>query len=483
MNESGRTIQLIGDRYRRAREARGLSREGLARASRGEDRLSVPTIKRAEAGHPIYVSSAGALARLLSVDLLELSGQDNRTRAARPATTTLASLAILPFEASDASEESRAFADGLVEDLISRLSSEWFPVIARSSSFSLRGQQLSSAEIGQRLGADYLVEGSVRRSQTTIRVNARLSEATSARQVWADTYDASIDDVLKNQDEVCRKVLSQIGRQVLTNEAERARKQPTVKNDAWQLALRGTWHFHRSTPGDNERSRSLLREALLLDDSIALARYTLVLSHQHDLLNQWTQDPAETRREMRRQSVEFERLFPGNPWMHVAAAYDCVAHGEREQAIHRLQEALHLAPNSVPAHSLYGQALAMGSRPEEGLHELELAMTLSPFDSGMWTMLLTTALAHFAAGRYEACVEWASKAIRNRPQVPMNYAALAAAYSLMGDVSKGRASLAQLEQRQGSMSLRGFQSVLGITDVEIATRFLDGLRLAGLPDG
>lgn len=480
MKSSRGSVVLDGELCRKLRLQKGWSQEALASRGHGDDALSVPTIKRAERGQAIMPSSAAPLARLLGVPLEQLL-----KRRAGPSgieTSSQPSIAVLPFDSNQGDEQARVFADGLVEDMINRLASFWFPVIARSSSFSLRGQALEPQEVGRKLGADYLVEGSVRSGGSRVRVAARLVDAENNRQIWGHSYDAEQQDVLTSQDRLCREIISQISTQVLEVEAGHAMRRQNVDHDAWQLALRGTWHFHRSTPDHNRNARTYLHRAIELDPLLALPRYVLVLSHQHDLLNQWSTDPEVTRREMRLHTKAFERVAPGNPWMHVAAAYSCVAHGERDEAMARLQEALNLDPNSVPAHSLYGQTLAMGSRPDQGLHELELARSLSPRDSSMWAMLMTTALAHFAAGRYADAVLWAGRAITNRPQVPMSYAALAASYAHLGDIPNAQRSLLRMRAQDSMMARDRFNSVLGATDPEIAQRFLDGLRLAGMPE-
>ena len=480
MVEARRTIELSGSRCRALREARGLSRDGMARLSHGPEALSVPTIKRAESGHRIYLSSARAIAQLLDIAVSDLTEPDTNTGKESP-TCRQASIAVMPFEANDLTHEARVFADGLAEDLISRLSRHWFPVLARSSTFSLKGKTLQSREVGARLGAQYLVEGSVRQDDSMVRVNARLVEADSNRQLWADIADAPREDCFRNQDYFCHRILNQIGHQVLSHEAERARRRSPLDQDAWGLALRGTWHYHRASLEENKQAQECLGRALELDEAQPLARYMLILSHQRDLLNQWSSDPEATRQQMWALSQKFERLFPDNPWMHVASAYSCVARGERPEAMHRLQEALDFDPNLVQAHSLYGQLLSMSSEPEQGLHELELARTLSPRDEGMWTMLLTTALSHFVAGRYQECVDWAERTIRNRPQVPMGYAAAATAHAHLGNESAAKMALRRMGVQQGALRLDGFSAVLRTTDREIVDRFLGGLRMAGLP--
>jgi Flp pilus assembly protein TadD len=167
--------------------------------------------------------------------------------------------------------------------------------------------------------------------------------------------------------------------------------------------------------------------------------------------------------------------------MYVATAYAAVTAGDRAEAEGRLLEALEGNANLVPAHSLYGQLLAMGGRCDQGIHELELAYTLSPRDPGVWSVLMTTALAHFAAGRYDSAVEWARRAVTKRPHVPFVYAALAASLALRGDVAEARDALAHVARRNERLDLGGIGAVVGSTAPDILERFIAGLRLAGMP--
>jgi TolB-like protein len=478
-----RTIALDGERVRTQRLRAGLTREALSAKSFGADALSVATIKRAESGKPLYASSVACLARNLDVPVEELlsppqAGSQTRSRSAGRG----ASIAIMPFSLGESELKDQIFANGFVEELINRLSSFWFPVIARGSTFSWQTEGNQPADVHQVLGADYLLRGSVRSAGAQFRITAQLYEAASGRVLWSASFDVEARELFALRDRIVAQVVSEVGNQVLASEAEHSSRAAVGELDAWRVALRGAWHFHRSTAEDLVQARAFFQRAIADDPQLAFARYLLVLSHQHDLLNQWTADPRATLQEMRRASVEFERASPGNPWMYVATAYTAVALGERTEARDRLLEALEADGNSVPGHALYGQVLAMGGQYDQGLHELELARTLSPRDPGTWAMLMTTALAHFAAQRYDAAVDWARRAIANRPQVPFTYATLAASLALRGDLEEARATLGKLVERQGRMGRRGITAVVGATEPEIAGRFLLGLRLAGMPE-
>jgi TolB-like protein/Flp pilus assembly protein TadD len=477
----GRTLRLDGEHCAALRRGQGLSREALANLARGADALSLATIKRAESGLPIYPSSAAALANLLDVPLAELLGGGGSAPAAPdPRGASQAAIAVLPFEAIGGGAPEQAFADGLVEDLISRLGGSWFPVIARGSSFSFRGQSSSAREIGRLVGARYLIEGSVRRDGRRLRITARLVESESGRQLWASTHDAEYREALALQDRLTAELVAALGGQVLAAEELRALCGSGSDLDGYELALRGVWHFHRRTQEDQRAARALLLRALEHDSRLPLAHYFLVLSLQHDLLNQWSPDPGATCEQLRAHAEQFERAAPGNPFMYVAMAYSCIAHGERDEAIARLEQALALDPNSVFAHSLYGQALAMAGRADAGIHELGLALRLSPRDPESWAILATTGLAHFAAGRYEEAVRWAERAVRDRPQIPFCHAALAASLAMAGDLEAARRAFARMRKLKARMSSEALAPLLASTETEIGARYAEGLRRAGL---
>jgi adenylate cyclase len=487
-----RTMCLQGERVRQLRCERGLTRERLSQLSQGADAVSVATLKRAEQGAPIYPGTAGAIARLLGVSLSTLIEEPRSARSdvpqdpSKPTETcgprprsAQATIAALPFAALGGGQRASVFADGLVEEVLHRLSGCWFPVIARCSSFSLREQPCDAKEAARILEADFLVDGTVRIHGERVRVTAQLIDADSGLSVWSNAYDERYADILALQDRLAADIVSRVSGGVLDRTVERLRGRAEFELGAYELALHGLWHFHRSTPDDNEQARAYMRKALHLAPDLSLAWYVLVLASQHDLLNQWTREPRLTLQEMDSSAREFERRVPGDPLMFVATAYNCVARGQRTEAMARLEEALELDPNSFSGHLLYGQTLAMSSMPDQGIHELELAHKLSPRDPRAWTILLTTALCHFAAERYAEAVHWAELAARKRPNLPFVQLTLASALGLQGDVSRAQAVLVRAMHDQ-SLRVEGVMPVMGATDKQIAERFAAGLRIAGL---
>jgi len=155
------------------------------------------------------------------------------TRLAIPSFGSRPAIAVLPLDNLSPDPAQAFFADGLAEDLITRLSA-WrsFPVIARNSSFKYRGGNLDLKKVGLELGARYLVEGSVRRVGDRIRVTAQLIDASSGEHVWAKNYDREVKDVFVLQDEISSTIAASIAGDVGRMEAERAQRRGTENLEA-----------------------------------------------------------------------------------------------------------------------------------------------------------------------------------------------------------------------------------------------------------
>lgn len=466
---NNRSIQLNADKVRAVRRAKGMSRAQLAESGRGTpDALTEITITRVERAHPVYLSTAGSLARLLGVTLSELC--DDEPEEPRPM------IAVMPLRAPDG--ETTDFADGLAEDLITRISRAWFPVLARASTID---RSASDPQVAARaLGARYWVDGSVRRSGSKLRITAQLADARSGAVIARFPYECMLDDVFARQDELAAAVTSELHPPLLVAETRRAEYGDPTDLEAWQEALLGAACFYRRTAPDNARARELLTRALRRDPKNALAWYTLALTHQQDLINQWTHASQASIAELRVVTSAFADHYAGDAWSEVASAYLDVYEGRRASAMDRLQGAIDDDPNTCLAYALYGQTLAMAQRPDEGLEQFETALRLNPRDSERWSTLTGMALAHFVAERYEDAVDHAKQALRVRHRAAFPYAVLASAEALRGNRAEARVALQAMHELQPNMSTSGIQAIMSSTDPDIGKRYLEGLRRAGL---
>ena len=179
---------------------------------------------------------------------------------------------MLPFEnlSGDASQD--FFSDGITEDVITALGRfSNLLVIAKSASFQFKGQKLPPAEIGRRLNARYLLEGSVRRAGDRVRVNAALSDVATGRNVWSQVYNAEVKDIFGVQEDVARQVVGAAAVKLTHFERERALSKPTDNLAAYEYVLRGREVFSHATRESNHDAQEMFQRAIDLDPSYAAA--------------------------------------------------------------------------------------------------------------------------------------------------------------------------------------------------------------------
>lgn len=167
------------------------------------------------------------------------------------------SLAVLPFINLSSDPEHEFFADGIAEDIITALSH--YPslfVIARNSCFTYKGRAVDMKDVGRELGVRYVLEGSLRKAGTRVRLTAQLIEAELGKHVWADRYDRDLVDIFAVQDEISEAVTIAVAPAIADAELHRAMRKPPQSLDAWTAYQRGVW-----TPGEPAHRTPLSRNS------------------------------------------------------------------------------------------------------------------------------------------------------------------------------------------------------------------------------
>jgi TolB-like protein len=183
-------------------------------------------------------------------------------------------LAVLPFRNFSDDPEEAYFADGLSEDLIFSLSAfRWFSVLGRAASFQFRGYDIDSHRIGIELGARYVLDGSVRRHRSRIRIGAALIDTESGEQLWSQRYDRDLDDLFEIQDDITRQIVAAAEVKLDAVEMERAMARPVGSLEAYDLVQRGYWYLAQGFPfgGDDPMAMAQhqFEQALSLDPHYA----------------------------------------------------------------------------------------------------------------------------------------------------------------------------------------------------------------------
>jgi len=392
------------------------------------------------------------------------------------------SIAVLPFQNMSGDPDQEYFADGLTEDIITGLSrQQWFFVIARNSSFAYKGEAVDVRQVASQLGVRYILEGSVRRSASRVRVSGQLIDAAGGNHLWADRYDRELSDIFELQDEITNRVIDSVSPQILLAEAARVRRKPPQSIDAWDFVMQALPHMWRMTTEEYQRAQHLLLEALALDPEYAHA-YALLGWTYVSMFNLDTGKPihefTERALDAGMRAVE---LDDQDPWGHLVLGLGHARRRHPEQALAHLSTAIALNPSFALGHAGLGYALAVGRQPERGLQVLEQAHRLSPRDPFLAIYGPTVRyMALFALERYEEAIEVCRTTAASHPNHAGAWRLMTVSLALLGQIDEAKAALAHTLALSPDFSLDHVEKNTVYADPADRARFLEGLRRAGL---
>ena len=295
-------------------------------------------------------------------------------------------IAVMPFKNMTNDEEQEYFVDGVTEDIIANLSS-WksFPVIARNSTFSFKGQEIKPSELGQRLGADYIVEGSIRKGGNKIRITANLVDSKDDQQLWSKRWDRSLDDIFEVQDEVSQEVATLIFPALKGKEHERIRTKSPSSLSAWDNYLKAlaiynqTWAGNDPDEDENKVFFELCDGAIAKDPDLCDA-YVLKARRIYGNLFMSVHQHQRKDNELLFHNLSFKAysIDPNNP--EAVAMYSRSFNLKKDypQRLKYARQALDLNPSHDGSNNDYGWALCNEKRFEEAEYYLLRAMEMNP---------------------------------------------------------------------------------------------------------
>jgi serine/threonine-protein kinase len=323
------------------------------------------------------------------------------------------SIAVLPFKDMSQQHDQGHLCEGLAEELINGLAQvKGLKVAARTSAFSFKGKDVDIREIGRQLNVGSILEGSVQKSGSRLRVTTQLVCIEDGYHLWSDRFDRNMKDVFAVQDEISMAVVEKLKVELLAGEKEKVTKRHTQDEKAYELYLKGRYHWNRRSPKDMVmavdcfqraidrdpqyalpyvgiadvfnmlgefgfvppqdaylKSRSLLQKAREIDDSLSELYVSLALityAYEWDL-------PAAERHA--RRSIE---LNPLNSWAHGWCAEIVGTRGQLDEGSEEVKKAIEIDPLSSMSHALYGIMLSAMGREEESREYLLRTIAMEP---------------------------------------------------------------------------------------------------------
>jgi serine/threonine-protein kinase len=413
--------------------------------------------------------------------------------AARPAEPP--SIAVLPFANLSADKENEYFSDGLAEEILNLLARiPGLKVIARTSSFAFRGKDADIMRIAEALQVRHILEGSVRKAGSRIRVTVQLVAASDGAQVWSDRYDRDMTDVFAIQDEIAQAVSSAL-------RVHLAPRAQTVNIEAYQHHLRGRFHLLRLTQESLAKARACQEQALAIDPQYAPAHSALA-EYYHTLLLLGLQ-PAETAAPLARAAAEralaidphhaeahstlgslagsvdyhwdvagdhHRRGLAVDPVSSIIrfryAAWYLLPLGRIDEAREQIQRGLETDPLNLPLH--YG--LMLCTNHARHYHEtIEYGRRALEIDPTMYILWLSLGQAQVFLGLMHDAISSLTRMVEIAPWMPMGVAMLAAACHVSGDTDRGRALAGQLTNAHGhAYAAAVYHAAVGDADVMFA---------------
>ena len=408
----------------------------------------------------------------------------NFTAPVRSATLMLPakpSIAVLPFQNMSGDPEQDYFADGMVEDIITGLSRiKWLFVIARNSSFTYKGRTVDVKQVGRELGVRYVLEGSVRKVGSRVRITCQLIEGETGAHIWAERYDRPLDDIFALQDEITLSVVGAIEPNLRLAEVERAKRKRPDSLDAYDLVLQALPDVYSRMPEQSQRALRLLARALELDPTYALA-HACAAQCNHAIFLRGGQN-IENRKAAVRHAQAALAYGQDDALALTLAGFSIGMEGhDRAAAFAAFEASLAVSPSSALSFMQGSVIHALAGDAERAIEWSEKGLRLSPLDPWRSSAFLALALAKFHLGQDQEAAADARKSVQSSPGFSIPYVALAAALSRLGRLEEAKTVAARVLELQPEFRYSRFLAAANC-ETKLAAALSEALRPTGLPE-
>ncbi len=402
----------------------------------------------------------------------------------RPVTTEQGklSIAVLAFDNLSGDSGQEYLSDGISESIITGLSqfSDLF-VIARQSSFSYKGKAVKVQEIAAELGVQYILEGSVQKSDDKIRVTAQLIDANTGHHLWAQQYDRQWEDIFILQDDITQHIIANIGSfEGALEEATRRHIKQKAPSDlkAFDYLLLGRERFFLVTREENAKARELFQKSIEVDPNYSLGHTWIAWTHSVDIAFGWTDAVATTLELAISHAQKAVELDNNEAQAHWALGSALIRSGNQlKVAVAEYERALALSPNNADILAQYGRNLPLLGRAEEAVELIKKAMRLNPKYPDWYGQSLIFAL--YSAKHYEEAIA-VSKTIEVRHL--QTILALAGSYAHAGQLEEANKFAASVFEKNPDFTLSWWRERVLFEQPADLEHYFDGLRKAGLPE-
>jgi TolB-like protein/Tfp pilus assembly protein PilF len=398
------------------------------------------------------------------------------------------SIVVLPFANIGGDPEQEYFVDGVTESLttdLSRINGAF--VIARNTAFTFKGKPVDVKKLGRELNVRYVLEGAMQRGGNRLRVNVQLVDAETGNHLWAERFDKPVADLFDMQDEIVSRLANTLNAELITAEARRAERSPHP--DAMDLVFQGRSWFNKGlTPDYMARARSFFEKAMALDPENVEAMVGLARVDASVGGNLMTDDLSARGVAAETTITKALSLAPNHAGAHLVLGMVQIFTKHAAQGIADCEQALALDRNLANAHALIGIAKVVIGRGAETEAHINEAFRISPRDTLAHRWMVWVGIAKVQLGADAEAVVWFRRGIDANRNYSLAHFNLAAALARLGELDQARAAVKAGLALDPRFTIRRFRDFIKAasenpTARAARERVLEGMRLAGVPEG
>ena len=430
--------------------------------------------------HKIWIALVVGIFLFIGISTLFI----NQKKLEKTSIKTLSdpSIAILPFTNLTGDPAKEIICDGLSEDIINALSKlPKLIVIARQSTFVYKGKAFNVQDLGEELGARYVLEGNVRRADDRLRVSAQLIDAAAGKNIWAETYDRQLKDLFVVQEEITLNIISAL--QIKLTEGLQAKLwRNTAKNsEAYAKLMQSLEHFRKFTKEDNRLARELAEEGAALDPEYPGAYRGIGWAHWADARFGFSKSPSQSMEIADEMAQKALSMDDQDPLTFYLLAGIHLMRKEHDLAVANIRKASEMAPNAADILGYKALCLNYAGTPTEALANIQKAMRLNPHYPSWYDQQL--GLSYHLIGDDVKAIESFKKMRERTPNSYLPRGMLVICYMNLKRETDAKVEVTELLKKiRPDFSIALWEGVQPYKDHSILEKELEALRKAGVPD-
>jgi adenylate cyclase len=392
------------------------------------------------------------------------------------------SIVVLPFDNMSAEPGQEYLADGIVEAITAALSCiRSFFVIARSSAFTYKGRATNARDIGRELGVAYLLEGSVQKAGTRLRIIVQLIETEGGAHVWSSRFDGAIDEFFDLEDRITEQVAGALQPSIRIAEIERSRRKRPQDLGSYDYTMRSMPHVWALEKQESAKALELLEKALAIDPEYPLALSLAGWCHAQRSVYNWSDNIAQSQA-MARSLAERAAEMSGDDSI-ILAVLGAVHTFVRNHGTARvlLERAVALDPNAAWAWGRLGWLENYADQPKKAIENFERALRLSPIDPMNFNNYAGIGSAHEVAQEYDDAAAFYRRALQERPNASWIYRNLATALSGAGRIEEAKQAFSEMMRSYPDLTISKYKNAM-VFSPAVLNRMAENLRKLGLPE-